>query len=339
MRKVLSGEKLCTEGCVGRESVYTPNRWKAKKLIPVHTLADMAQTKHLRTEFLDGCPEGLRRVTDYNWQGECLICSRAKLDRATDWELFDVPGVYVLVGPSEGQEHDGSVHCQPRVYIGQGDSVQDRLQAHIRDKDFWTTAVVFKRKDCLNAGNIKYLESRLCDLASKSGLCLLTNTVAPGMPSLPAAEKAETEDFLERILFFLAGLGWDFFRSPGAVANGTEARAAEPLPPSPPEVPQNVRTIFEKLKRVLSDLPGAEFYFTLSPDYRAKVTRGSEFRVFARLKLARRWIRVELKDVGSFKVIGAEGVRDEVLKAIDEAHSAAEKYLKQTKVTTVVQST
>lgn len=296
----------------------------------------MAQTKNLRIEFVDGSPDGLRRVTDYNWQGECLICSRSKLDRATDWQLFDVPGVYVLVGRSEVQNHDGQLCCKPRVYIGQADSVLDRLQSHLRGKDFWTTAIVFKRKDSLNAGNIKYLESRLCELASKSGICLLTNSVAPGIPSLPATEKAETDDFLEKILFFLPALGWDFFQSPKPVTEAASTPPGETL--LPPEIPQHVLTVFEELKRVLSELPSAEFYFTMSPDYRAKVTSGSEFRVFARLKLAKGWIRLHLTEVGSFKVMASEHVSDEVLKAIYVAHKTAEKYLSRTKVKVVPQS-
>lgn len=284
--------------------------------------------KSLRIEFLDDSPNGLRRVTEYNWQGECLICSRGRLDHVTDWKLFDVPGVYMLIGPPGTQEQTGSPCSKPTVYIGQGDSVLDRLQSHLRSKDFWTTAVAFKRKDSLNAGNIKYLESRLCALAIKTGTCHVTNISAPTIPALPASEKAETEDFLEKVLFFLPALGWDFFES---LALPAATGSHGPGEHEPPEVPANVRTVFEDLKRVLSGLPDAEFYFTMSPDYRAKLTSGSEFRVFARLKLAKKWIRLELKDVGRFKVVGSENLSDETLNAINKAHEEAGKYLSRTK--------
>lgn len=184
---------------------------------------------------------------------------------------------------------------------------------------------MFKRKDSLNAGNIKYLEARLCNLATKCGACLLTNSVAPGIPSLPAAEKSETEDFLEKVLFFLPALGWNFFEVPKQPAPDTASPEGKVV--APPRVPPNIRNRFEELKQILSGLGGAEFYFTMTPDYRAKVTSGSEFRVFARLKLANNWIRLELKEVGDFRVSGLEDMRDEVLKAIYEAHKKAGVYL------------
>ena len=52
--------------------------------------------------------------------------------------------------------------------------------------------------------------------------------------------------------------------------------------PTPIEIPQKVAVVFEELKKILSSLPDTEFYFTMSPDYRAKVKIGTEFRVFAR---------------------------------------------------------
>jgi hypothetical protein len=214
---------------------------------------------------------------------------------------------------------------KPRVYIGQGDGVLDRLQSHLRNKDFWITALVFKRKDSLNAGSIKYLEARLCDVATKYGTCLLTNSITPSFPSLPAAEKSETEDFLEKVLFFLPALGWNFFEAAKPAVPDTTCPVA--IAVAPPRVPPNIRRRFEELKQILSGLGDAEFYYTMTPDYRARVTSGLEFRVFTRLKLTNYWIRLKLNDVGDFRIFGSEDLRGEVLKAIYDAHKKAGLYL------------
>jgi hypothetical protein len=99
-----------------------------------------------------------------------------------------------------------------REHIGQGDSVRDRIQSHLKNKEFWREAVVFYRQpDELHAGNIKYLESRLIQLAIAAGNCVLENAVSPQTPALAVAEKESTEDFLKHAIFSLGAIGYDFF--------------------------------------------------------------------------------------------------------------------------------
>lgn len=56
------------------------------------------------------------------------------------------------------------------VYIGESETVQDRLIQHIRDynaekkKFYWTTAVIFLGRD-LNKALIRYLEDRFVQIA------------------------------------------------------------------------------------------------------------------------------------------------------------------------------
>src|SRR5438445_8794891 len=109
------------------------------------------ETLHnLTVEFLDDSADGLRRVSQDNWSGECLVCSRAALPKTlgdeSNFKLLDVPGVYLLVGPAEAKS-DGGTQCEAQLYIGQADSVADRLETHLRSerKHWWRTAVVSSR--------------------------------------------------------------------------------------------------------------------------------------------------------------------------------------------------
>ena len=290
----------------------------------------ISPTRSLRVEFLDGSAGGLRRVRDSNWAGECLIATRSRLQQKAGWEHFDVSGVYILIGTPGEKLVEPT--CRPRVYVGQGDSVQDRLESHLKSeaKKFWQTAVVFfKQTETLNAGATKYLESRLCNLAAKAGKCTLTNANAPRLPSLSPAEKGDAEVFLQRILFVMAAFGWDFLEVPESAPGRTQEDVV--APPSAPEVPRGLEPIFEELRKTLTSFPRTEFYFTGTPDYRAKVVSGSDFRVFARLRFARNWIRLELADVGRFRAMASRNLSPELVRAIEKAYKAAQQYLSRSR--------
>ncbi|MGH9427605.1 MAG: GIY-YIG nuclease family protein, partial [Terriglobia bacterium] len=248
--------------------------------------------RKLTVDFLDGIPHGLRRVRESNWNGICLIASRTTLNSNPDWTLFDKPGVYILVG---APEQSGGEFCQPRVYIGQGDSVSERLQSHLKSesKVFWQTAVVFQREPELHVANAKYLESRLCTLAEQSGKCTVVNAVSPKLPSL-ATEEDDMKGFLDRLLFVVEGLGWDFFQEPAVLASKEPALVTLG---EAPKVPAKLQSVFDEIRKTLMALPNVEFYWTRTPDYRAKLTLAgaSDFRVFARVRVQRNRVRLGLK--------------------------------------------
>jgi hypothetical protein len=91
---------------------------------------------------------------------------------------------------------------------------------------------------------------------------------------------------------------------------------------------QNLQPLLEEL-RLLStgaSFPKAEWYWTRTPDYRAKVVNDGEFRVFLRVALAKSWFRVSVKGIGKFQISNSadlEGLRE----TIQTAYKKAEKYL------------
>jgi hypothetical protein len=275
-------------------------------------------------EFVDGTPDGPRRLFEANWSGECLMCSRSRIESVLKGSLFDVPGVYVLVGPSKADLVDNRVRFESELYVGQGDSVSERIQSHLRKKDFWRTAVVFHRPhNPLNAGNIKYLESRLVKFAKDAGNCVLNNSVAPQLPTLSKTEKSDTDQFLARVLFVLQALGFDFFHKEVFTFDDSEQ-------PKEPAVPEKLKLFIEDLRSVVAKLPDAQFYTTKTPDFRAKVVNGKDFRVFARLKLRKDGFKLDLKDVEDIEGVGLSShtrleayMRNQFL----EAYSKAQNYL------------
>ena len=90
---------------------------------------------------VEGGPDGLWVVEKSNWTGIGLMCPRSSYPEARSREELARPGVYVLVGPSE------QTAGHTRIYVGEADALSKRLDQHVKDKGFWTRAVVFTSKD------------------------------------------------------------------------------------------------------------------------------------------------------------------------------------------------
>lgn len=178
-----------------------------------------------------GEPEGLRIVEKSNWTGQGLVFPRAMFSEVRQRSELKRTGIYILWGPNESGQ-------LPKVYVGQGDAVQLRLDKHVKEKDFWTHAAVFISKDQnLNMAHVKHLESRLYGLATDAKRCDLDNGNAPQAPSLSEADAADAEGFLTDLLLCLPVVGVNFFDKPKAgpskshdlilKAKGIEARGID----------------------------------------------------------------------------------------------------------------
>ncbi|MGE0406421.1 MAG: GIY-YIG nuclease family protein, partial [Candidatus Korobacteraceae bacterium] len=137
---------------------------------------------------IDGTAEGVRIVSNFNWSGQCVVCSRDAYEKEPNRKEFDASGVYLLIGPPAPD--------LPLIYVGEGDTVNKRLRAHGKAKSFWQTLVLFTRTpQPLGKTQIQYLESRLCALASAAKKCKLDNGNEPTLPSMPEADKLDAEIF------------------------------------------------------------------------------------------------------------------------------------------------
>jgi hypothetical protein len=95
------------------------------------------------------------------WTGSFLAFARADYPSARAREEVSQTGAYVLLGPDpEGRRLQ-------RVYVGEGENIRVRLDAHQKEKDFWTQGYVLTTKDdSLNKAHVRYLEARLLELAA-----------------------------------------------------------------------------------------------------------------------------------------------------------------------------
>lgn len=172
----------------------------------------MADPFTIRIFVPDGDPEGIRIVDRMNWTGLGVAFPRSKLAEVNRRQELQRAGVYVLVG--YGGDED-----LPTVYIGQTDSVGNRLESHSLNKDFWDRAIAFvSSSGGLNRAHITWLEHELIKRASAAGRCVLENGTSPQEPTLTEAERADTAGFLREILQILPLLGVQVFELPKAVA-------------------------------------------------------------------------------------------------------------------------
>src|SRR5690606_6848639 len=132
---------------------------------------------------LDGDPNGRMTCELSNWTGKAYRIPRIKIKDCGDRPDLMNTGVYLLLG----RDQDG----QEQVYLGEAETIFERLKQHIKEKDFWNEAIVFVSKDeNLNKAHIKYLESRLYELSKNASRYKLANGNIPPQPAISEADRA-----------------------------------------------------------------------------------------------------------------------------------------------------
>ena len=203
----------------------------------------------------DGNPDGLRTIEKSGWNGSGIVFPRTMLGEARKRPELGRAGVYILLGPPEESG-------LPKVYVGEGDPVQPRLDSHAAKKDFWTTCAAFTAKDSnLNKAYVQYIEARLIALASNAKRSVLDNGNAPALPTLSESDKADAESFLAEVLLCLPVIGVNAFSGTGIAkindqglfiaAKGIEASGAER---------EDGFVVFAKSGAVESEVPSCHGY-------------------------------------------------------------------------------
>lgn len=181
-----------------------------------------ARPTSIRIFLAEGVPEGLRIVEKSNWTGRAVVAGRAQLGQALARDELNQPGVYVLTGPAE----EGA----PRLYVGEADVLRERLRQHVAGKDFWTRFVAFtSTNEGLNKAHVRYLESRLVELAKTANQWSLDNRSAPSPPPLSEPDRADAEWFLQEMLVIFPLLGVDAFETAAGQAREPETAECEQL--------------------------------------------------------------------------------------------------------------
>ncbi len=162
---------------------------------------DMSIGKTIRVYLDDGSVSGIRHAEIVNWTGQAVSSPRSKIKELASWDESKKPGVYFLFGVDEESGEDA-------VYIGEAENVFDRLQNHLANKDFWNEVVFFTNKDeNLTKSHVKYLESRLVQIAKLSSRQVVLNGNEPQLPVLPRGGRDAMEEFVANLKILLGVVG------------------------------------------------------------------------------------------------------------------------------------
>lgn len=165
--------------------------------------------RSIRIFLVDGTATGTRTAELGLSTIKALVIPRASLSFAMQRPEPQKTGVYVLVG------QDSEKPNLKRIYIGEGDTIINRISSHNKDanKDFWDEVVLFVSKDeNLTKSHVRFVEARLISLAKSAGRSVVTNGTEPSeQGKLPEADEVEMEEFIAQARLLLGALGYDVF--------------------------------------------------------------------------------------------------------------------------------
>jgi hypothetical protein len=158
---------------------------------------------------VDDIPTGLIIASIHGWTGSVLVSTQSTFGRLLGRPEVDRTGIYILYGP------DPEDSLRMRAYIGEADSVRDRIGDSAGKRGFWETAVVVTTADeALTKGHVRYLEARLIEMSKDAGRVVLDNTQMPDADRrrLPEADRANMEAFLANLKVILPVIGLELMK-------------------------------------------------------------------------------------------------------------------------------
>jgi Domain of unknown function (DUF4357) len=174
---------------------------------------------------VDGSPNGLIIASIHGWSGSVLVATQTTFSRLLARPEVDRTGVYILFGP------DPDDALRSRAYIGEADSVRERIDRSASERGFWETAVVITTSDeALTKGHVRYLEARLLEMSNDAGRVVTENVQNPDSDRrrLPEADRANMEAFLAKLKVMLPVIGLDLLKPKPRIARVEGANQAPP---------------------------------------------------------------------------------------------------------------
>lgn len=174
--------------------------------------------KKLTVYMIDGTEYGARIAEIGNWVGKAFYTPRATVSKVIDREEFNNPGIYCLKSSSDSDTF------QEKIYIGEAENIKIRLKQHLKNdkKDFAEILFFISKDDLLTKTQIKYLESRIVQLAIESKNAEIENGNVPSLPTLHEADKSDMEYFLDQMKLIFPVMGYRFLISSVVIENKEE---------------------------------------------------------------------------------------------------------------------
>jgi hypothetical protein len=145
---------------------------------------------------------------------------REELEAARTLEDLASPAIYLLTDTIDGQND------VRRVYVGEAEDFCERgIERNDRLSD-WEHFIAFYSKDTnLTKAHVRWLEREVyLRLQNATGRAIVANGNTPPGASLPMADDAAMQTYLENMLYVMTALGLDFF---SARTRSQNARAAD----------------------------------------------------------------------------------------------------------------
>ncbi|MGI6278650.1 MAG: GIY-YIG nuclease family protein [Patescibacteria group bacterium] len=172
----------------------------------------MADPFTIRIFVPEGNPESVRIIDRLSSTGIFFAFPRAKWGDLRHRQELNQAGIYILSGYADPEDE------LPTIYVGQADVVRNRIDQHIKNKDFWDKAVIFVSANKMNATHARWLEYALVKRAVEANRSKLENGNSPQEPSISESEKADMKVFLREIYQTLPLVGMNVFEIPKTVA-------------------------------------------------------------------------------------------------------------------------
>ena len=271
----------------------------------------------IKITFPEQNAQGIRKLTIDNWSGCCLIVSRDFLQDALETDELEHAGIYILHGPPLPENGV----CRAQLYIGKSESLGERLASHSRNKEMrilWNTAFLFMKQndEGLHAGQIAFLEASLIEKARKANRYRVHNLATPTIRNGRnlAVDMKGFLSYVEQVLF---AVGQEFLVEPPSESQDATVDAANL---SSLTVATELQAATDAFRSICNELPDVTLYETHVPDLRARVTVGSETRVFARVLFRKKKLCIESKGNQPFFVSEADDFTESYRSQIREAY-------------------
>lgn len=169
----------------------------------------MAYGKTIELFLVNGTTDSIVEATLSNWNGKAIRLPRTEV-QICERKDFKAGGVYFLFCPDEkGKGKEG-------VYIGESETIQERLLQHIRDhksgkeKFYWNTAVTFTGSD-LDKADIHYLEDQLVKQAKSCAAYHVYTQRTNVNTFVKESRKEALNEFLDYLKLLIKLLGYKVF--------------------------------------------------------------------------------------------------------------------------------
>jgi hypothetical protein len=157
----------------------------------------------IQTYLLDGTLEGARIIELSESSIKAFMVPRLKLADVKDRTELTHPAFYLLVSSDSTD-----------TYIGESENFFDRVKNHDQSKDFWDVAIAFvSETNKWEKSDVKYLESRIIELARTAGTRNIINKTNPVRNNVHEFKLFSLGVAARDIAFIASSLGYDLLSS------------------------------------------------------------------------------------------------------------------------------